>query len=65
MDSHRRTVVPSVQIWYAAHPDKAAAVEAVRKAVDSSSASVEIGRGLSEALMASLGLRTGEVKCFD
>jgi hypothetical protein len=58
-------VVPSARDWYAAYSSKVAAAEAVRKAANASDANVVISRQMSETLMTSLGLKHGEVKCFD
>jgi hypothetical protein len=39
------------------------AMEAVREAADIPDATVDISREMSETLMTSLGLKSGEVKC--
>jgi hypothetical protein len=56
--------VPLSRVWYAAFPDRIEAMEAVKKAANTSDTTVEISREMSETLMTSLGLKTGEVKCF-
>ena len=55
----------TVRIWYAACPEKVAAVDAVKRATNDSSATIEISREMSETLMTAFGLTTGQVKCFD
>jgi hypothetical protein len=58
-------VVPTAQVWYAACHGKAAAAEAVKKAANTSGATVEVSREMSETLVVSFGLKSGQVKCFD
>jgi hypothetical protein len=55
--------VPLSHVWYAAYSDRIEAMEAVKEAANLSDATVEISREMSETLMTSLGLKSGEVKC--
>jgi hypothetical protein len=57
-------VVPLSLVWYAAYPDRIAAMEAVKKAAKTSDATVEISREMSETLRTSLGLTSRKVKRF-
>lgn len=57
-------IVPSVDIWYAACPNKDVALATVIKAVHTPGATVEINREMSYTVMTGLGLKSGEAKCF-
>ena len=61
----RPSGVPVINIWYAAIPDKLAAIAAVKEATNDPTATFEIARVMSETLRAAFGLNTGEVRCFD
>ena len=61
----RHSGVPAIKIWYAAVPDKLAAIAAVKEATNDPSATFEIARVMSETLRAAFGLNAGEVRCFD
>ncbi len=55
----------TANVWYAACPEKVAAIEAVKRVTNDPSAAIEISREMSETLMTSFGLKNGQVKCFD
>ncbi len=55
----------TAKVWYAACPEKVAAVEAVKLVTHDSHATIEISREMSETLMKAFGLTNGQVKCFD
>ena len=55
----------SAMVWYAACTEKVAAVEAVKRATNDPSATIEISREMSETLMTAFGLKNGQVKCFN
>lgn len=58
-------IEPLTKVWYTACPEMAAAIESVRWATNDPAATFEISRALSETLMLSFGLQSGEVRCFD
>jgi hypothetical protein len=60
-----RRAVPAARVWYAAIPDKEAAVAAVKQATNDPGAKLEISREMSETLRIAFGLKSGEVRCFD
>jgi hypothetical protein len=55
----------SAKVWYAACTEKVAAIEAVKRATNDPSSTIEISRVMSETLMTAFGLKKGQAKCFN